>query len=465
MRLRKKSLLLSVTVFVLMGSESVFADSEVEALRKQVGKQQQLIEQMQKALSELNQEQQETKSKLEKVESSNKGSEVDEKLVSQVVEAFDKEPGSKFLVSGYSSAGFVDRQDDSSTFEASLNPGLHFRLFEDLHVNSELEITLEDDNGTEVELEFVQADYFAHNNLILSAGKMLTPFNAFSERLHPQWINKLPSLPPIYGAHGGGGVSPGIIPVLSDTGVQARGGVELGESSMVNYAFYVVNGPEAEAEHSEEEETADEHGDELEVEGEHSEEAEVADEHSEDDVMLARADGDEHSDLVELEFGENFKDNNNNKALGGRIGFIPFTGAEVGWSGMGGKYSSDDDFFLWGADAEIRFRGLELRGEYVNLSVDRAGRSGQYQDGFYSQAAYRLGRNELESTLPASLRKLEFVVRFGTAETVEGDVDQTTFGLTYWLAESAPLKFAYELNDGRGDLGDNRFLSQLAVGF
>jgi hypothetical protein len=132
---------------------------------------------------------------------------------------------------------------------------------------------------------------------------------------------------------------------------------------------------------------------------------------------------------------------------------------------MGGKYSSQEDFFLWGTDVEVRHRGLSLRGEYVNLSVDRSGSSGQDQDGYYAQAAYRLGRTNLESTLPAFFRKLEFVGRFGTAETVEGDIDQTTVGIVYWLAESAPLKFAYEFNEGKGELGDNRFISQLAVGF
>jgi hypothetical protein len=260
---------------------------------------------MNNALTELAKEHDATKEKLENVANSKTNTEG----LSEVVDAFNREPGSKFLVSGYSSAGFVDRQNDTSTFNANLNPGLHFRLFEDLHVNSELEITLNDEEKkTDVELEFVQADFFAHDNLILSAGKMLTPFNAFSERIHPSWINKLPSLPPIYGAHGGGGVSPGIIPVLTDVGVQARGGYELGESRMLNYAIYLVNGPEAE--------DGDAHGDEEEAgEEDGHDDDEAADEHEEE---LARSDGggEESNDLVELEFGENFRDQNNNKTIG-----------------------------------------------------------------------------------------------------------------------------------------------------
>ena len=82
--------------------------------------------------------------------------------------------------------------------------------------------------------------YFVNDYLTLVAGKFILPFNVYSERLHPTWIDKLPRRPLIY--------TNLLDHALSDVGIQLRGGASLpfSEGSKINYAFYIVNGPRLE---------------------------------------------------------------------------------------------------------------------------------------------------------------------------------------------------------------------------
>ncbi|MEE8476360.1 MAG: hypothetical protein V3T01_13445, partial [Myxococcota bacterium] len=136
---------------------------------------------------------------------------VDPEYVDRRIEDFEQASVSRFLISGYGTVGFVDVQHGMTAFGASFNPGFHFRMAESLHFFAELEIELEVEDGeleTEFGLEFAQVDYLATDWLVLSGGKFLTPFNTFGPRLHPSWINKLGSPPPIYGGHSSGGFIP-----------------------------------------------------------------------------------------------------------------------------------------------------------------------------------------------------------------------------------------------------------------
>ncbi len=390
---------------------------------------------------------------------------------------------SRFFMSGYGSAQYVDPLDGApSTFGVRFNPTFHFALTDSLHFNAELEIELAkeesaDGHGTEttteVALEFATIDYLATDWLTLSAGQFLTPFNVFGPKLHPQWINKMASSPPIYGGHHGGGG--GIIPILSDVGVMVSGGHELwNEDSKFNYAFYFVNGATLETEehdeeegHGEEEEHAkdEEHGEEAEhkKEEEHGEEAEHAEE---------AGHGASGLDFV---FG-NTPDDNDNKAFGGRIGFLPIPNLEIGASFQTGKAGSGGDsdrYNLLGFDAWYWWKGLELRGEFIRLSQDSDG-SNPNVWGYYAQAAYRLSHllyvtqrdrgSSGSRSWERHIAKLEPVLRWGEIEAFSPrNREQLALGLNYWLFESVPLKFTYEINSGNPS--SDRFLFQVAFGF
>jgi hypothetical protein len=419
---------------------SAYADPEVDALKKMVQQQDEMIKQLQGTVQKLVADQAKLAGTVKKAtaEPSSKAAgstlavgqqetaqpSLTIEAVNQAIKSYDN-IGSKFMLSGYGDAGFYDSKGAPSSFQGDFNPLLMFKLNDSMQMVSELEVALRDDTA-DFDLEQAAIDYFLHNNITLTGGKFLVPFNTFSEKIHPAWINKLPSFAPIYNDESIGG-HPGVVSLMSDVGVKASGGIPLGKDSKFTYAMYVVNGPRMVA-----------------PEGEMS------------------AD----SSPVELEWGHNLTDENNNKVFGGRAAFSPIAQTEVGLSGMTGKYDvNSDGFSMWGADAAARKYGLEVRGEYLKLSTDLPDSTTQRRDGFYLQTSYRLGQSSLTSTLPNFVKKLEPVVRYGSAQTIDGTLRQWAAGIDYWIEETVPLKFAYEFNDGPNELANDRFMIQLAYGF
>ncbi len=360
---------------------------------------------------------------------------VDAAFVDRRIEQYDTADESRLLLSGYGTAQFMDPEGGPSTFGVQFNPIFHFRLTDRLHFNSELEIELERGEGedghgvgttTEIAMEFATLDYLATDWLTVTAGQFLLPFNVFGTRLHPQWINKLASMPPIYRAHGGGS---GIIPVLNDVGIMASGGAPLwNDDSKLNYSVYLTNGWGRMLHHDEEEE----------------------EEGAEDGL-----------DFI---FGTT-PDVNDAKAIGGRIGFLPIPNLEVGGSYQTSRTNGPDGrYHLFGMDATYWREGLELRGESILLSRDdREGDLDKW--GYYLQAAYRL--NYLPTNgeaLGGFLGRLEPVARWGQVlDAGPFNRRQLALGLNYWLFDSVPLKFTYEINWGAEP--DNRLFFQASYGF
>jgi len=368
--------------------------------------------------------------------------------VDQRIERFSLFNTSRLFISGYGAAGFIDADGEPSTFSAKFAPIFHYLLGDKFHIIFEPEFELED-TETNIEVEIAEINIFLNDYLTLVGGKMLLPFNAFSERFHPTWINKMPSLPSIYG-HGGG--SPGaIIPVMSDIGFQIRGGAPtsfLISNSKINYSLYIGNGPRVEEHH---EEAAPE----ALPEENHDEE---------EDVHAQELDGhdEEENEPTEIEFGENFTDINSNKAIGGRIGFLPFWNLEIGGSFMFGDAGDNVDFTLLGLDTSFQYRGFILLGEFIHLVNDNIGGGENEKNGYYAQGSYRLSDIFYGDDFARNFASgLEPVVRYGKTYREGPDFSQWALGLNYWFRPSIPIKVAYEINDG----GPDRFLLQLAFGF
>jgi len=76
-------------------------------------------------------------------------------------------------------------------------------------------------------LEYLQLDYIANPYLTVTAGRFLTPFGIFNERLYPAWIRNLQA-------------DPLILPLeqSSSDGVMLRGGFAAAPNLNVNYAAY-----------------------------------------------------------------------------------------------------------------------------------------------------------------------------------------------------------------------------------
>lgn len=288
-------------------------------------------------------------------------------------------PSHGFLVSGYGSAGYSARfLEDAkpNTFSASLSPVFLFQIRDRFLFESELEFEFEE-GLTETSLEYAEILYALGNNFTVGVGKFLLPFNVFSERMHPTWINKLTAAPPTYGGHhAAGGPADPMLPVLADFGVQLRASFDLGGWWYGTAVAYVTQGPQ------------------LEVE-EHEEEPEP---------------GDEHVELPTLLFGSSVEDNNEQKMVGARIGlgFAPYL--EINVSGMTGAYDETGslDLSAIGTHLELRYSGMELHGEYTRTLLDIAPHEAGEEietlarDAYFLQVARRFGDVEPVVRCPTS---------------------------------------------------------------
>jgi len=193
----------------------------------------------------------------------------------------------------------------------------------------------------------------------------------------------------------------------------------------------------------------------------------------------------------EEEFGrlhfDNFEDINNNKAVGGRVGFLPIPELEFGYSFEVSQAAPDgfDDTWalLQAVDAsyikDLDWLGgtVEARLDWIFSDVDNAtfdpdGSLGfgpvtfnNRRNGGYAQLAYRPTHNGNRF-----IRNLEGVFRYDRLDNPSGapesfDEQRFTFGLNYWFNASTVLKAAYEIDDKSEGRDANAFLTQIAIGF
>ena len=328
---------------------------------------------------------------------------------------------SAFHLAGFASAGYSDKKNSTGTFSsANFNPVFHFQYKDLVLWEAELEFEIEQEGGTEINLEYTAIDFFLNDYLVLVGGKFLSPLGQFRQNLHPHWINKLPSMPPGFGHDGAAPVA--------EVGFQLRGGAPFG-AGRVNYAFYVGNGPELDGE-----------------------------------------DGEVHGILT-----DGFTRNaDGNKVLGGRIGFLPVSSLEIGLSAAFGDATvtendgievEDDpsrDYEAFGVDFVYHWRDLELRGEYIKQEIDNAATSiapeGGDWEALYAQGAYKFGHNSWEGVL----RYTDF-----NSPHASQQQEQWAIGLNYLVAPNAMMKLSYEINnnDAGGANDEDRWLIQLAYGY
>ena len=79
----------------------------------------------------------------------------------------------------------------------------------------------------EKSLDYAEIDYIGNRYLTVTAGRFLTPFNIFNERLYPNWIRNTQTDPLIFPIGTG-----------SDNGAMLRGGISVEKDLNLNYAFY-----------------------------------------------------------------------------------------------------------------------------------------------------------------------------------------------------------------------------------
>ncbi len=358
-------------------------------------------------------------------------------------EVMKYKPGtSTFLLRGYAHSGLEIQNDNSTFVGGSFNPIFLWRQSSKLLFESELELELED-GETIINLEYANMSYFINDYITLRLGKFLIPFGTFSERLHPRWINRLPSNP--LGFTHAEQVGPS-----SQVGIELRGAFDVMPEREINYSIYLVNGPNL---------------------NDGSEEPEEA--------------GKLHYD--------NFEDNNKNKTIGGRIGVLPLADAtlEIGISGQFGTVGNSNSEYqnvkaqLYSIDLSyvknINFLKsiIDLKTQWNKVEVDKAnyimedGQQERYTFDNRSEAYYA----QL-SIKPAFVKNkifshLEFVGRYSKlilpTKAVWGNKKtQFAFGINYWLDWRTVIKLGYQttsITNKKNSPTTDSFMLHWSLGF
>ncbi|MFY0654353.1 MAG: hypothetical protein JXQ96_20115 [Cyclobacteriaceae bacterium] len=337
---------------------------------------------------------------------------------SQDTSSIDSKPGnSKFLIRGYSDATFSSGEGESTFGNARFIPVFLYKQSDKLFFEGELEFAMEE-GELEVALEYADFVYKLTPGVNLRAGKFLVPFGIFFDRLHPSWINRLPTNPLGYGHDG-------VLPT-SDLGVELRGASYLG-SMKFNYSVYLTNGPQIE-------------------------------------------DGDHEPDEVGLIVHDPGIDNNNNKALGGRFGLFPLKDQsfEIGFSFQSAKLGEQETeleevgAMLYALDwtyvRNVSFLGgiIDLKGQLNFINVDDYAYEVE-EDGetevhnFENKSKSAFFQFGYRPTFGESqfVKNLELVGRYSTLNTPEeapweSESKQTTIGLNYWIDWRTAIKLAYQ---------------------
>jgi len=388
-------------------------------------------------------------------------------------------PGrTSLMITGVTWAGFqanlnnADKTLPKTSFnDFGFSPMFLWKLSEKIFFESEIEIKNAGDieNAPAFDLEYAKFSYSVNKYLTIGAGKMLGPFGAYGEKWEPNHIERFANSP----------LRPDDQFLPDDThlfwgavvGLDARGAFPMGNSRM-SYAFYISNGPTLHTE----------------------------------------------AEMGGMIQGENWNDQNNNKEVGGRLGFLPFANSslEIGISGKFAKVGGlqDTGYLINSLPKSYKNVGsnafaidvnylktvsaiksmVGIRGQYTSMSVDNAYYT--VPSGFTPALAnYAPGdtslytfKNSMQSYFvqlsirPSMLqnkflKNLEFLFRYNSmtppkdaawsprdANGQGGSFSRVDIGLDYWFSWRTGLRFAYETTSLPDGTNQNLFLVRLATG-
>jgi hypothetical protein len=248
----------------------------------------------------------------------------------------DDKPYQGRLADGVEVGGYMDMEfewveDGGSTFDAHrFVPFITGYVSDRVTVSAEIEFEhggkVEGGGGGdgEIKLEYAVMDFALNEALNFRGGVILSPLGSFN-LLHDTPLNDLTERPT---------VSRQLIPTtLSEAGMGFFGTTYPGESSVLSYQAYLVNGF---------------------------------------DEGIISGSGADAKLRVRGGRGSQKADNNEDKALAARVGLSPALGTNFGASIHTGKYDDAGEHGLTIAalDAKTTFGAIELQGEMASVSAD-----------------------------------------------------------------------------------------------
>ena len=348
------------------------------------------------------------------------------------------QPGtSNFHIAGDGEVGFTAAHGDKSTFDASIAPLILWQPTPKILIEAAADIGIStDDQGnssTSFDLTLANINFLLNDYMNVGGGLFVVPFGVYHRHFDPPWINKFPDDPLPFAD---GGIAPS-----EEVGAFIDGVVPLNSNSKITYDAYVTNGPNL---------------------------------ITNDPDAAGQLNFDDYTDL------------NNNKAVGGRIGFLPVGHVEMGYSIMGAQVNPDHfehtNALLQAVDLNVRhdvdfLKGtIDFRAEWVWSQVGKATYDGDGSQGFgptsfnndrnggYVQLCYR--PSQFDNKI---IKNLEFVSRYDrltSSHSVPGGdtEDRVTLGVDYWITPAIVFKTAYEFDEKKVGDNQNAFLVQVGFG-
>jgi hypothetical protein len=339
------------------------------------------------------------------------------------------------VIAGDSAVGFTTQRKTDSSFNADVSPLILWQPPDSkflVEFAFDLAIGGADVNSqnTTATVNLADISYDVCDFFTVGGGLFAVPFGQFHNHFDPPWINKFPDNPLAFDA---------IAPV-SEVGFFAKGAIPSGTTKWT-YDVYAANG--------------------------------------------ANLITDDPNAAGQLNFND-YTDINNNKAVGGRIGFLPFPDIEMGYSLQFSDpnphgFNTVHAFlqaadFHWKPIINAASGQFDLAGEWIWSSLgtntyDPTGALGfgpttfnNYRQGGYVSLGYR--PTQVDNKF---LRNLEFLGRYDTLQSnlssPGGEHESRwTLGIDYWVTPYCVIKGAYEIDQKKVGPDQNALIVQVGFG-
>ena len=340
------------------------------------------------------------------------------------------------VIAGDAATGFTTQKGAKSSFYAGVAPLILWQPTDKFLFETSFDIGIGTDptnaSSTTFDLDIADASYILNDYMLVGGGLFTTPFGQYHNHFDPPWITKFPDDPLAFGAQS-------IAPEHA-VGAFVKGAIPI-STSKVTYDVYVSNG--------------------------------------------ANLITNDPNASGQLNFDE-FSDLNNNKSVGGRIGFLPMHNMEMGYSAASAQVNTDGfptTYALLQA-VDFNYRPIvdalggqfDLQAEWVWSNVDRqtydpTGSQGfgpisfnNDRNGGYVELTYRATKSDIEV-----IRNLEYGFRYDRVSTslAAPGADREsryTLGLDYWITPTIVLQTAYEFDFQKPNPNANALLIQLGIG-